>query len=543
MRDPAATLSDRLREAFAGNAFPMLANLLQRDEIVDLIGPMPAPLIAELQGTVDFAINPQVDHALAILKHPEANDARVLVGRILSVAPHRCSELFARHGVSAPDIVDSICRGSKRPGPPELASPEAEVLIECLNDDFTPMDVVVELFQSCFGLHPKAAVAAMLRVHNEQSTPIIRLPGREALLTLEAAERWCRARSVGLRLRIDDDPERVAQFVPLKGFDEAVTGKSGHRTSPVIWALLLLGLVWVISSLIATDRPEVGTLGVIAEIPEQPVATPEQRRRIEAAFAPFLPALQATTREYARIELTPTSDDEPWSSKVGGIPYLPAGASLPADPDSPGRPMALLAQIDFAELPEMAGYPRKGLLQFFVAEDADLRHFGDFRGDRVRQQSRQTYFRVIYWADRSAELGAHAGSLPTASPLMQDSVLRMSFTRAQEVITPADSSFQRRVGVDPFKLAENLAKELSMPIMAVADALPLASGRGHKVGGWPDFAQDDPRAADSTLQLLLQLDSDKYLMWGDAGVGNFFIPAEDLARLDFSRVMFNWDSH
>lgn len=205
--------------------------------------------------------------------------------------------------------------------------------------------------------------------------------------------------------------------------------------------------------------------------------------------------------------------------------------------------MALLAQIDFAELPAMEGYPRVGLLQFFVAEDPNLRHFGDFRGDRVAQQSRQTYFRVVFWPEKFSELEQLPAQLPAPMSLRSGLVLRMKFSAAEEAITPADASFPRRVGVDPFELAEGLAKELGVSEYAVAEAMPLAAGYGHKVGGWPDFAQDDPRGPDTNLQLLLQLDSDEYLMWGDAGVANFFIPAEDLSGADFSRVMFNWDSH
>jgi len=43
--------------------------------------------------------------------------------------------------------------------------------------------------------------------------------------------------------------------------------------------------------------------------------------------------------------------------------------------------------------------------------------------------------------------------------------------------------------------------------------------------------------------LLLQLDSDDSidLMWGDSGVGNFFIKDEDLKNLNFSNVLYNWD--
>ncbi len=31
------------------------------------------------------------------------------------------------------------------------------------------------------------------------------------------------------------------------------------------------------------------------------------------------------------------------------------------------------------------------------------------------------------------------------------------------------------------------------------------------------------------------------IMWGDAGVANFFIEEEDLKNKRFDRVMYNWD--
>ena len=45
------------------------------------------------------------------------------------------------------------------------------------------------------------------------------------------------------------------------------------------------------------------------------------------------------------------------------------------------------------------------------------------------------------------------------------------------------------------------------------------------------------------MLLLLQLDSDELmdLMWGDMGVGHFFIRASDLERRDFSKVLYDWD--
>ena len=62
--------------------------------------------------------------------------------------------------------------------------------------------------------------------------------------------------------------------------------------------------------------------------------------------------------------------------------------------------------------------------------------------------------------------------------------------------------------------------------------------------GHPFFTQEDVREEGSRYNtLLFQLDSETVdiVMWGDMGVGNFFINAEDLKRLDFSNVLYNWD--
>ncbi len=68
--------------------------------------------------------------------------------------------------------------------------------------------------------------------------------------------------------------------------------------------------------------------------------------------------------------------------------------------------------------------------------------------------------------------------------------------------------------------------------------------QGHKIGGYAYFTQDDPRRASDPMLLLFQLDSDERmdLMWGDMGVGHFFIREKDLVARDFSRVLYDWDA-
>ena len=75
----------------------------------------------------------------------------------------------------------------------------------------------------------------------------------------------------------------------------------------------------------------------------------------------------------------------------------------------------------------------------------------------------------------------------------------------------------------------------------------------HFVFGYPFFTQADPRygeLADEFDTLLLQMDSEgepgtgkDRILWGDVGIGGFFINGEALKRGDFSRVLFNWDCY
>lgn len=70
-----------------------------------------------------------------------------------------------------------------------------------------------------------------------------------------------------------------------------------------------------------------------------------------------------------------------------------------------------------------------------------------------------------------------------------------------------------------------------------------------QIGGYGYFTQWDPRTEDHLSEynvVLLQIDTDygadEYtIMWGDGGIGNFFIQEDKLKQLDFSSVLYNWD--
>ena len=184
-------------------------------------------------------------------------------------------------------------------------------------------------------------------------------------------------------------------------------------------------------------------------------------------------------------------------SKLGGVPYWDSTATYPCDGE--GVPMRLLLQLNFDRL-ELADerLPQHGVLQFFIA------------------QSPRCEGTVIYHP--SVDETAEQGEFPTM---------------------PSHDGFS------PVK-AEALVSLHREDAEATSD--------GHKLFGTPAFCQGDPRETlpaeemDYYDTLLLQLDSDfnggdPLLLWGDSGVGNFFIHAQALKNSDFSKTLFYWDCY
>lgn len=68
---------------------------------------------------------------------------------------------------------------------------------------------------------------------------------------------------------------------------------------------------------------------------------------------------------------------------------------------------------------------------------------------------------------------------------------------------------------------------------------------GHKLLGYPAFTQSDPRDYNKEYNkydtLLLQIDTDDDIMWGDCGVANFFVNKKDLENMNFNNILYNWD--
>jgi uncharacterized protein YwqG len=252
-------------------------------------------------------------------------------------------------------------------------------------------------------------------------------------------------------------------------------------------------------------------------------------------LAPFIEKIKATRKEAMKITPRPEVPSTPWQSCFGGNPYLPASAEFPVNDQ--GEHLFFLAQINFEEAPRMNAFPEKGLLQFFIFDDAT---YGQDAEDPYRQNS----WRVVYYPEIIRDPSALVSDFSflreyNNPPLTIGQAYSLSFEISFEYLPVDDYRFELIFGRGFFKqFGEN-------SWMVFDEYYERFGADGHKLGGYPDFAQDDPRSPEENLELLFQLDSDYDIqcMWGDVGVGNFFIRPEELEALDFSRVYYHWDSN
>lgn len=259
---------------------------------------------------------------------------------------------------------------------------------------------------------------------------------------------------------------------------------------------------------------------------------------------PFLEKISATILPTVSMQLTPNDRLTVWQSKVGGKPYLPLDVAYPLD--SHGNPLALLAQFNFTEIPVLPHFPNKGILQFYIAAD-------DLYGMNFDDQQQQSGFKVLYF-DQVIEDTSQLRQDFSEFELGEEDYLpftcqySIEFNLTSQPISLGDFAFAPKIlGTEELYDFEEQFKGGDFEDNFIEPYDELASASGHRLGGYPYFTQTDPRQYNEKVQdyiLLFQLDTDDAendIMWGDSGVGNFFIHPEDLKKRDFSKVLYNWD--
>jgi len=256
--------------------------------------------------------------------------------------------------------------------------------------------------------------------------------------------------------------------------------------------------------------------------------------KLPAAMEPFRNQLLLTSIPFIRAIPQKPRPTKAWESKVGGMPYWPKELPWPSAADS--TQLFFLAQINFAETPALEPFPSKGILQFFIHDD-------DLYGMDFDEGENPDTFRVVYHPEPKENDALLLSKLPGNNwdeallPHHPDESYPLMFGLANEVAPISDYRFYEHFGSDFFRQFDE--KEWDV----MSDFEKSVRAQGHKIGGYAYFTQDDPRRPEDPMLLLFQLDSDEKmdLMWGDMGVGHFFIREKDLIARDFSRVLYDWD--
>ncbi|MEG3904675.1 YwqG family protein [Microcoleus sp. B4-C5] len=272
---------------------------------------------------------------------------------------------------------------------------------------------------------------------------------------------------------------------------------------------------------------------------------------LPAEIEPFRQEIESSEKPVIKITYERKATDF-WSSKFGGVPYLPKGYDFPKDSD--GKYMHLLAQLNFeeifAQVPYLAPFPKKGILQFYIGDT-------DFYGMDLDKLDNQKDFKILYFSEIDTNncqtdfAFLLNQELEGFSPLNYKYVnnsqecLALQFNPDNEWVCRSDYQFKHF-----FEAAkrENLSDLMRANNYKLEGWYHANIGNYQtKIGGYAYFTQDDPREESQQYKdhkvLLLQMMSDNHICWGDCGVGNFFIRAEDLKKLDFSQVIYNYDCH
>jgi uncharacterized protein YwqG len=234
------------------------------------------------------------------------------------------------------------------------------------------------------------------------------------------------------------------------------------------------------------------------------------------------------------------------------VPYLPKGYDFPKD--SEGKYMHLLAQLNFeeifAEVPYLAPFPKKGILQFYIGDT-------DLYGMDLDNLDNQKDFKILYFpeidtnncqTDFAFLLNQEVKGF---SPLNYKYVnnpqecLALQFSPNNEWVCREDYQINNILGTQKVKQFFEVmsADDYKLFDWYYANLYEIH----HKIGGYGYFTQTDPREYSPQYKdhkvVLLHMISDDEFCWGDDGVGNFLIRAEDLEKLDFSQVIYNYDCY
>lgn len=294
----------------------------------------------------------------------------------------------------------------------------------------------------------------------------------------------------------------------------------------------------------------------------------DYRKQIEEndILRPHLDLILSTVKDFIAMKATKPENLELWQSKLGGHPYLPKSAEYPKD--SEGNYLTLLLQINFEEVPHLAGLslPEKGILQLFVQDSQSMGMPDEPENIYFDQKD----FRTIYYPEvkrtdlvedflflPELEHSFFVKTIKKKKKIFYDQVTERSVQYGLEFCIRTELLLDNGGGEMDYKFEKTFQPlfpddkaywEFQKAYMAV-----LNGGREahHQIGGYGKFAQYDPRSEcpenleDNTIHLV-QIDNESFedgmeLGLIDCGTVHLFISEEGLKNKDFSKTAFYWD--
>jgi uncharacterized protein YwqG len=277
------------------------------------------------------------------------------------------------------------------------------------------------------------------------------------------------------------------------------------------------------------------------------------KRNLElpAELEPFRQEIESSEKPVIKITYEGKATDF-WSSKFGGVPYLPKAYAFPKDSD--GKYMHLLAQLNFeeifAQVPYLAPFPKKGILQFYIGDT-------DLYGMDLDNLENQKDFKILYFPEIDTNNCQTDFAFLLNQEVKRFSPLNYKYVNnPQECLALQFSPDNEWLCREDYQINNILGTQKIQQFFEVmsADDYKLFDWYyanlyeiHHKIGGYGYFTQTDPREYSPQYKdhkvVLLHMISDDKFCWGDDGVGNFLIRAEDLEKLDFSQVIYNYDCY
>lgn len=245
-----------------------------------------------------------------------------------------------------------------------------------------------------------------------------------------------------------------------------------------------------------------------------------------------------------RFRLTDNNKPTIFESKVGGIPYMPKDFKVPINDD--GIQLRLLMQIRCSDVTGCDIFPKKGILQFWIS------------ADEVWGMDTSGY-KVIYYDEIDETLSETdiISKYPEMTEYEKEffpvqGVFGIEFYPCTETIPTRSNEYQKLFCKYYNELSDEKINSIyDFPYSILEKILyNIDSSYGHKIGGSSDYCQYEPREGEELEKYnfqLLQLTSDfgsyeeEKIMWGDAGIGHFFINSQKLKECDFNDIFYYAD--